>query len=136
MECDMTRINVVPVEELHNKHLLGEYKEITRVYALVRKAQESGRMKSLSSPVEYTMGKGHVLFFYRKLGYISKRYQQLTQEMLKRGYKPSPISLISLEGGIDRRYFSDYLPTEKALDINRQRIRERLVGMGVHQEGI
>ncbi len=30
----MTRINVVPVEELSNEHLLGENHEITMVYNL------------------------------------------------------------------------------------------------------
>ena len=36
----MTRINVVDPSELHNKHLMGELHEITRVYGLVRKAQD------------------------------------------------------------------------------------------------
>ena len=38
----MTRINVVPVEELTNKHLMAEYHEITRIFRLVREAQNRG----------------------------------------------------------------------------------------------
>lgn len=37
----MTRINVVPVESLHDKNLLGENKEIT----LVRNTQAKGKNK-------------------------------------------------------------------------------------------
>ena len=56
----MTRINVIPVQELHNKHLLGEYKEITRVYAITRKNQRDilGGRKVI--PSSYTLGTGHV----------------------------------------------------------------------------
>jgi len=35
----MTRVNLIPVEELHPKHLQGEYKEIVRIFCLARKAQ-------------------------------------------------------------------------------------------------
>ena len=35
----MTRINVVPVQELQREHLVAEYKEIVRVFALARAAQ-------------------------------------------------------------------------------------------------
>lgn len=33
----MTRVNVIPVEELHDKHLIAEYREIPRIVNLVRK---------------------------------------------------------------------------------------------------
>lgn len=127
----MTRINVVPVQELTNKHLQGEYHEITRVFGLVRKAQERGINKynikqKLSIPDEYTLGTGHVLFFYDKLQYILTRYTCLCIEMGRRGYNINPVGLHYLTDGLRQEWFGDYSPTEQAMYINRQRIEERL----------
>ncbi len=121
----MTRINVVPAKELSNEHLFGENHEITRVYNLARKAQNEVLRGSKKLPLKYTLGTGHVLFFYNKLEFISKRYVELTKELQRRGYSPNPIPLEKLEEGIDRRMFFDYTPTQDALEINRQRINER-----------
>lgn len=81
----MTRINLVPVEELVDKHLVAEKHEITRVLALARN----------HNPPTYRMGTGHVTFFYNKIGFIVSRYHELCKEMLEgmpphlvRGYVP------------------------------------------------
>ena len=121
----MTRINVVPVQELHPKHLVAEYREIVRVFALVRKRVQAKKPLA-DHPFEYTLGTGHVKFFFDKLTYISNRYKELTQEMINRGYNPNPIPLETLHAGIPRLYFFDWEPTEEALRINRQRIKERM----------
>lgn len=125
----MTRINVIPVQELHNKHLLGEYKEIIRVYAITRNNQRDilGGRKAI--PSAYTLGTGRVLHFCNKLQYITERYQQLTQEMLDRGYKPNPINVKDLLDGIDPKMYNQYILTDEAIKINRQRINERLKQM-------
>ena len=60
-----------------------------------------------------------------KLGFISERYAEITEELRRRGYSPNPIPLEKLEEGIDRRMFFNYTPTQDALEINRQRIKER-----------
>ena len=127
----MTRINVVPVEELTNKHLMAEYHEITRIFRLVREAQNRGINKynidyRLSIPIEYTLGKGHVLFFYNKLRFILNRYKELQFELRSRNYNISPIDDSSLIEGIRMEWLNDYIPTNDALDINRTRIFERL----------
>lgn len=121
----MTRINVVPVEELTRQHLVAEYRELPRVFSLVRNGQFS---KQWIIPDEYLLGSGHVTFFYDKLGYLHKRYNQLVDEMRKRGYNPSPIPDAELTSGIVRKYFGDYAPTELALRLNRERISKRLGG--------
>lgn len=38
----MTRINLIPPSELHYKHLVAEYRELPRVFGLVRRAQANG----------------------------------------------------------------------------------------------
>jgi deoxyribonuclease (pyrimidine dimer) len=122
----MTRINVVPVEELVREHLQGEYHEITRVFTLARAAQNSVLRGSKKLPLKFTLGTGHVLFFYNKLGWVADRYEQLTNEMRKRGYKVNPIPREKLLEGIDSRMQHSYNVTQEALRINRQRIAERL----------
>jgi len=52
----MTRINCVPVETLHQKHLVAEYKELPRTFNLVRKAIQRGEKPDMSG--SYTMGTG------------------------------------------------------------------------------
>lgn len=83
----MTRINCIPVEELHQKHLVAEYRELPRVFALCDKHYSA--RKPMIIPFNYTMGKGHVLFFYNKLAWLSNRYSALIDEMRRRGYNPS-----------------------------------------------
>lgn len=129
----MTRINTIPVQELTNKHLLAEYKEIIRPFSLVRNAQAKGVNKyNLHSkhkvPSEYTLGTGHVLFFYNKLSYLLKRYNALQQELIVRGYNINPVADKDLSDGIRSEWFGDYEPTQAALAINRERIAKRLSG--------
>ena len=124
----MTRVNLVPPEELERKFLIAEYKEITRIFGYARKAQFDIIKGKRKLPQEYTLGAGHCEHFYDKLGFVSKRYESLVQEMLKRGYKPNPIPTEELLKGIDSRLHNGYIPTAEALEINRKRIQERLQG--------
>ncbi len=122
----MTRINLVDPKELHQKHLVAEYREIARVFALSRKAQFDVMRGKKDLPKEYTLGTGHVLFFYNKLGYILNRYKALPTEMVSRGYSPNPIPEEDLIFKIDKKMFGDYIPTEEAIKINRARIYDRM----------
>lgn len=127
----MTRINIVDVSELTNKHLIAEIHEITRVYGLVRKAQDRKINKynfkdKIKQPSAYTMGTGHVYFFYDKLGFITGRYYALNQEAVKRNFNVNPIDKDQLVSGIQQWWFGDYQPTQEALEINRNRISERV----------
>lgn len=122
----MTRINLIKPSELHYKHLVAETREITRIFGLARKNQRDilGGRKVL--PKEYTLGTGHCLFFCSKLKFIADRYEALTSEMIRRGYKPNPIPREDLLADIDSKLIKDYIPTPEAININRQRILERM----------
>lgn len=118
----MTRINCVPVQELSGKHLVAEYREIGRVYALAVSAYNRGeRPKDHGN--SYTLGKGHVKFFYSRLGYICSRQRQLIQEMLDRGYNPTYRIVIPPE--LPDSWMRDWEPDAAAMLINRARIAER-----------
>lgn len=109
-------------------HLIAEAKEITRVFGLARKAQFDVIKGKRKIPPEYKLGENHVLFFYDKLKFIADRYESLVAEMQHRGYKPNPISRKDLLDKIDTRLYNDYIPTQEAIAINRERIALRLKG--------
>jgi hypothetical protein len=119
----MTRINCVPVEELSGPHLVAEYRELPRVFALAQKAADRGNLPRLET---YTLGKGHLLFFYTRLGYLARRHAQLIDEMKSRGYKPT-FSSVRREDfpNLPDVCWNDWKPTVEAMAINRARIKER-----------
>ncbi|NYT65010.1 endonuclease [Alcaligenaceae bacterium] len=119
----MTRINCVPVEELSGPHLVAEYRELPRVFALAEKAAARG---NLSQPDNYTLGKGHLIFFYIRLGFLAKRHAALIEEMKRRGYKPTFTGMRREDfPSIPDSYWKDWIPTKEALVLNRQRIKDR-----------
>lgn len=120
----MTRINLIPPEELHYKHLVAEYREITRVPTLARNAQR--RLHKLNIPNQYVLGQGHVNFFMIRLGFIADRYESLCDEMRRRGYVCNQIPRSELLKDIDSRFVRPYNPTPDAVELNRVRILERM----------
>jgi len=124
----------VPVESLYRLHLIGEIKEITRVFGFARlgtQKYKNAYQWSLHKkpPKVYVLGKGHVLFFVDKLGYVTERYKALCSEWKSRGYNVNQISEEDLLCGIDKSFINGYAPTEQAIALNVERINLRLVGM-------
>jgi len=119
----VTRINVVPVEELCDQHLLAEHRELTRIpNNLVKGRYQRYRKEPLSA---YTLGKGHVTFFCTRLRWLHERYFQLHAECTRRGFTPLwkwPRAAAYL----DAMHWQDYTPTATALAVNRERIAERM----------
>ena len=121
----MTRVNVLPAELLLSEHLLAELREITRIPNAILSGKAKIDFKAI--PERYTLGKGHCLFFYTKLGYIRARYEELYKEAKKRGFNVtykdidyshlSPVHQVAL--------MNDYLPTKEAQLLNIERICER-----------
>lgn len=128
----MTRVNLIPVEDLHHKHLVAEYRENPRVFGLVRAAQARGLTPDrVVAPAVYTLGPGHVKFFYGKLNFLLIRQHLLVAEMLWRGYKPAHTDPDQLAVGIDDHWVGDWTPDEAAVAVSRARLQERLTQMGV-----
>lgn len=80
----MTRINTIDPKHLLDQHLFIEYREITRVAKLAR-----GPKPGEKFPQQYTLGTGHVTFFYDKGAYLQKRIKLLYAELIARGYSPT-----------------------------------------------
>lgn len=124
----MTRINVVPPEGLHDKHLLAEYRELPRVFALARAWHDrGGRVRDL--PKTYRLGKGHVLFFHDKLQWCFARQHGLVAECKRRGFNVQHEPSRDLIDWAPYYLLGGYMPTRAALRINRERIEERLEAM-------
>lgn len=117
----MTRINCIPPAELSRQHLLAEWKELPRVFTLASKAYYSGR--KIMAPSAYTLGAGHVTFFYRRLGYCLDRFLALRREMLARGYSPSYVQPPPVD--LPRDWWGEWAPDAAAQALNRARIAER-----------
>lgn len=77
----MTRINVVPVQELSDQWLIAEYRELPRVI--------KGDFNLKNAPERYTLGKGHVKWAKAHACWTMARYFELCDEMEYRGFKIS-----------------------------------------------
>lgn len=120
----MTRINSgLDVETLCDAHLLAEHREIVRPANLVSK----GKYNLKNQPKEFTLGKGHVAYFYTRLGYLLNRYKQIHKECLDRGFNVQDYS--SAWDNVPKHLMNDYIPTDKAIKLLQERISERLTGM-------
>lgn len=122
----MTRINAtIPPAALCDQHLVAEYKEILRTNALATKKP----LDVKRIPSSFTLGTGHVLFFYDKLKYIHHRFESLRNELLQRGY----IANITYDGAkIQSEYphlYNDWSGTDEANDLVIDRIYERALTM-------
>ena len=116
----MTRINLVPPAELCDQHLLAEHRELTRIPNAVAK----GKYHLKEQPTEYKLGEGHVSFFFNKLAFLKQRYDALHAECKARGFNVQYIWNENLPD--DPALWQDYQASEQALQLNRQRIRERM----------
>lgn len=117
---NMTRINCgIPPAELSDRHIIAEHREIKRIPNLVKK----GRYSMKDQPAEFTLGTGHVKFFYDKLGYLLERYKQLYDECVKRGFNVS--NYTSAWDDVPDIMMGAYSPTQRDIDLIRNRIKER-----------
>ena len=116
----MTRINVgVRPQELSDLHLRAEHRELKRIPNQISK----GRYNMKDQPSEFTLGKGHVKFFYDKCGYLLKRYCQLYAECRRRGFDIT--NFIDAWLGVPDDMMGHYEVTDEARELIVQRIKER-----------
>lgn len=126
----MTRINAgIPPADLSDKHLLAEHREIKRIPNMVK----SGKAKIENIPEQFTLGKGHVKFFYNKLKYLYNRYLEIYKECVKRGFNVTKYhNAWAIDDDENSRKildnFNDWEPTPEAIELIKQRIKERTDG--------
>jgi deoxyribonuclease (pyrimidine dimer) len=76
----MTRINsAIDPKNLTDQHLIAELRELPRIFTAVNKRIEKG--KSFDDiPEKFTLGTGHVKFFYDKTIFLHQRHEDLRFE--------------------------------------------------------
>jgi len=117
----MTRINVgIQPEELTDKHLLAEHREIKRIPNCIAK----GKYNMDGIPKRFKLGKGHVKFFYNKLYYLLIRYLTLHRECKKRGFNVQ--NYASAWKGLPNELMNNYQVRCIDRQIVQQRINEKL----------
>lgn len=127
----MTRVNLVPVAELADQHLFAEWRELKMVpRSLARSlASRPAALVLARVPTEFCLNTGHVMFFYDKAGFLRKRYQALTDELLDRGVAINPnhgLDLLGVWDSVNSDFHCDYAPTPMALRLSQERITQRL----------
>jgi deoxyribonuclease (pyrimidine dimer) len=78
----------------------------------------------VGQPKTFTLGTGHVKFFYDKQYYLLDRYRQIYAECCKRGFNVTDYS--SAWASVPLNMYNDYTPTDRDREIVRERIAERL----------
>ena len=117
----MTRVNVgYDVRKLNTKMLLAEHREIKRI----PNAVASNKVVMSGIPTSFTLGKGHVKFFYNKLGYLKKRYVEVYNECIKRGFNVT--SYLDAWDNIPLELMGDYKPTILDRVLITRRINSKL----------
>tara|TARA_B110000116_G_scaffold266462_1_gene277237 strand:+ start:417 stop:821 length:405 start_codon:yes stop_codon:yes gene_type:complete len=122
----MTRINIIPVSELTDQHLIAEYREITMVPAALKRTLESkiGFKKEKISK-KYTLNQGHVYFFYNKGKYLNNRYKQLILEMRSRGFYTDPDRIFPKEM-FPKALYNDWIPSKEEEIIIQERLKQKI----------
>lgn len=123
----MTRINVIPVKELMDQHLLSEVREIIR---LPKNLQQSLNRKSkpfseAEIPPQYVLGTGHVKHFLNKFQWLENRFMELLKECESRGFNVS-FKDASIFRNVPQKYYNNWSASEDAKSLNRQRINDRI----------
>ena len=116
----MTRINVgILPEELPSKLLIAEHREIKRIPNVVK----SGKFSLKNQPISFTLGTGHVKFFYDKLLFLKNRYDQIYSECRRRGFNVQNYS--SAWDGIEDSNMQDYVSNLRDREIVLNRITSK-----------
>lgn len=116
----MVRINLIEPKVLSDQHLIAEHNEIQMLMTTLLKY---GHKETTQH--EFTLGRGHMRFFYNKPHYIWNRLQKLNLECKNRGFNCSIRRENFLNECININNI-DYKPTNNDILIIKHRIRERL----------
>lgn len=123
----MTRINLIPVEELTDQHLMAEYRELPMIAKALEKTlkSKSGYQETKVSPT-YILGTGHIYFFYNKRDYLINRYINLVRELKSRKFNIDPATRDMFWYVFDDITQISWQPSIEEIEINRIRINERI----------
>lgn len=111
----MTRINVVPVEELSDQWLIAEYRELPRAL--------KGNISIQDAPNHYVLGKGHMKWARKYALFTNNRMKKIVKEMYYRGFKTNFSADLSqyIKDGMKNEYNTN----TSDLCVNKSRLIEK-----------
>lgn len=121
------RSNLIYPWFLTDQHLMAERRELRMIPPLLKKRVDAGKHTTLDIPSRFTLGKGHMLFWLDKMLYLSKRFDTLTEEMLRRGFNPDPGLTFDTSYATLSGMMNDWVPQPEDYDIIVARLRERVM---------
>lgn len=120
----MTRVNVgINPKYLTDQHLIAEIKEIPQLLGQLSRSLKQGTAE-LNIPEQFTLGRGHVKFFYNKLLYLERRFLYLKEEAYIRGFK---IKVTLDLSDYPDWCLGDYVESSRDVIILKERIYSKLV---------
>lgn len=117
----MTRINLVPVQELADQHLMAEYREIPRMAAFAAKTKKTKN----DIPMYYRLGTGHMIFFLDKAKFLEDRHKLVKSELLRRGFNLRYTDDFEMPRVVSPQE-DDWSPIDAEIQASRDRIEEKL----------
>lgn len=124
----MTRINTCAPDHLLDQHLFAEYRELPRIFTLVRKYVKQDKTPiDCALPVRFTFGPGHMKFFCNKLKWLAKRHRQIVAVLTARDYSPSNTAPLPWKDFPEEWWGREHwYPTEVTIRRGYERLQERL----------
>lgn len=119
----MTRINSsIDPKKLTDSMLNAELRELPRIFTAVQKRVSENKPFN-DIPSRFTLGTGHVKFFYNKCKFLTERHRDLREEYFNRYNKEYDFDVERTK--VPTYLFNDYKPTleENKLLIERISIR-------------
>jgi len=126
------RCNLVDPRILTDQHLMAERRELRMIPPLLEK-QVSILRKNIRSelrrkiPSQFTLGKGHMLFWLDKFKFLEGRFNALTKEMKFRGFSPDPNLILAVDKAKHYGLYSSWLPSQTDILLSKTRIVERIL---------
>ena len=116
----MVRVNLINPQKLADQHLIAEYNEILMLIAYIKKYSKTNLDKI---PNNYSLGKGHILFFKNKVLYLKNRHEKLKKEMNIRGFKTRKTVYTNQ---FSKNLLNNYKPNNEDKKIIKKRLIEKL----------
>ena len=119
----MTRVNLIDPELLMDQHLIAEYCEIPMVLSSLERSIKARGITNLNKiiPPTFTLNKGHVSFFYDKLKWLERRYKNVHDEILHRGFNTDK-SKYRTDFDLHLQLFNEWVPSDSEVQISKARI--------------
>ena len=122
------RCNIIDVTLLADQHLIAERNELRFIPPLLNKKYlKQGLNLQKDIPMKYCLGTGHMNFWLNKMLYLENRYQEITNEMLSRNFKPDPSVIFDTTLAKQIGLYLDWEPKEQDYYTIARRIKEKLL---------